>query len=225
MKFPTVSDKERRTIVIAAAVVLPALLYVWGVKPYVATLTNTRDQLSVERDALARERSAVAAAHRDPQLRRVADSAMAAVTPRLFTGRDDVMASAELAAYLGDVARRSHLWLQDASTRPAVTTPGGLRTLKVEMRGESDLEGVLNFLQSLERGDKLLRVDRLDISRLPRASEQDEVETLSVSATISGFAIGDEGAASDSTSAGKPASPKVAAPPAPAPQASRGSGR
>jgi hypothetical protein len=222
VKLPSISGKERRTILIAAAVVVPALLYVWGVKPYVAALSDTRDQLSVERDALARERAAVAAAHRDPQLRRVADSAMAAVTPRLFTGRDDVMASAELAAYLGDVAHRSHLWLQDASTRPAVTTPGGLRTLKVEIRGESDLEGVLTFLQSIERGDRLVRVDRLDISRLPRASEQDEVETLSVSATISGFAIGDEGTAADSSAPAKPGAPKPAAPVA---QATRGSGK
>jgi hypothetical protein len=110
--------------------------------------------------------------------------------PRLFEGRDDVMASAELAAYLGDVAQSSRVWLQDAATRPAVAATDGVRTLRVEIRAESDLMGTLNFLQSLERGEKLVRVERLDISRVARSDEKD-VETLSITATIAGFAVND----------------------------------
>ena len=111
---------------------------------------------------------------------------MRAMRPRLFEGKDDVMASAELASYLGDVARTSRVWLQDASTRPAAPSADGVRTLRVEIRAESDLLGTLMFLQALERGDKLVRIDRLDISRTPRGDEKD-VETLSIAATISGF--------------------------------------
>jgi len=101
-----------------------------------------------------------------------------------------VMASAELAAYLGDVAERSRVWLQDAGTRPAAPAVDGIRTLHVEIRAESDISGALLFLQNLENGDKLVRVDRLDVSRTRRASEQDS-ETLSIVATISGFATTD----------------------------------
>ncbi|HMA23749.1 MAG TPA: GspMb/PilO family protein, partial [Gemmatimonadaceae bacterium] len=136
------------------------------------------------------ERVAVATARHNPQLQRIADSAMRAMRPRLFEGKDDVMASAELASYVGDVARRARVWLQDAGTRPATPAAEGVRTLRVEIRAESDLQGTLLFLQGLERGDKLVRIDRLDISHAARSDEKD-AEVLSITATISGFAVSD----------------------------------
>jgi hypothetical protein len=51
------------------------------------------------------------------------------------------------------------------------------------------------FIQSLERGDKLVRIDRLDVSRSRRADDKD-METLSIVATVSGFAVGDSTTAS-----------------------------
>lgn len=189
MKISEMSTRDRRALTLGAAILLPALFYVWGVKPYAAALTDSRQRLSIERETLARERAAVSAAHRNPALQHVADSAMRVTAPRLFAGRDDVMASAELASYLGDVARRHHVWLQDASTRPAATADGGVRTLHVEVRAESDLQGILEFLQALENGGKLVRVDRVDISRQPSRSDENGAETLALSATIAGFAI------------------------------------
>jgi hypothetical protein len=190
MKWSTMSARDRRAIVLGVIVLLPGFLFVWGVRPYRAALSDARDQLASERETLARERAAVATAQRNPQLQHVADSAMRTMTPRLFEGTDDVMASSELAAYVGDVARASRVWLQDAGTRPATPAGSGVRTLRVEIRAESDLRGTLTFLRSLESGAKLVRIDRLDISRMPRTNDSDD-ETLSIAATISGFAIGD----------------------------------
>ena len=113
------TPRERRTITIGALVVLPSLLYIWGARPYRAALSDARDQLATERATLARERAAIATARQNPQLQHIADSAMRAMQPRLFEGKDDVMASAELAAYIGDLARGARVWLQDAGTRPA----------------------------------------------------------------------------------------------------------
>lgn len=189
MKLSGMSPRDRRALTLGAAILVPAFFYVWGVKPYAVALADSRQRLSIERETLARERAAVSAAHRNPLLQHVADSAMRVTAPRLFAGRDDVMASAELASYLGDVARRHHVWLQDASTRPASTADGGVRTLHVEVRAESDLQGILEFLQALESGTKLVRVDRLDISRQPSRSDENGAETLALSATIAGFAI------------------------------------
>jgi hypothetical protein len=59
----------------------------------------------------------------------------------------------------------------------------------VEIRAESDLRGTLTFLQSLERGSKLIRIDRLDVSRVPH--DDKTVETLAIAATIAGFAVND----------------------------------
>jgi hypothetical protein len=157
---------------------------------YRDALAAARDELATERATLARERAAVSTARHNPQLQHIADSAMRAMRPRLFEGKDDVMASAELASYVGDVAQRARVWLQDAGTRRASPAAEGVRTLRVEIRAESDLQGALLFLQGLERGDKLVRIDRLDISYSARSDEKD-AEVLSIAATISGFAVSD----------------------------------
>jgi hypothetical protein len=189
------SARERRTVIVGGLVAGAGLLYVWGVRPYRAALGDAREALSTETLALARERAAVASARENPRLMQMTDSAMRAARPRLFEGKDDVMASAELASYLGDVARRSRVWLQDAATRPAAAGPDGTRALRVEIRAESDLMGTLLFLQALERGEKLVRVDRLDLVRSQRLGDPD-AEAIAITATISGFATGDSTMAS-----------------------------
>jgi hypothetical protein len=183
------SGRERRTIVLGAGVVLAGFALIWG-RMYRDALAAARDELATERATLARERAAVSTARHNPQLQHIADSAMRAMRPRLFEGKDDVMASAELASYVGDVAKRARVWLQDAGTRRASPAAEGVRTLRVEIRAESDLQGALLFLQGLERGDKLVRIDRLDISHSARSDEKD-AEVLSIAATISGFAVSD----------------------------------
>lgn len=190
MSWSTMKPGDRRAVMLGALVLLPFVLFIWVVRPYRTALSDARDQLETERGALARERAAVATAREHPQLQHLADSMMHSMRPRLFEGKDDVMASAELASYLGDVAERSRVWLQDAGTRPAVVSSDGLRTLRVDIRAESDLLGTLVFLQGLERGEKLVRIDRLDISRTARGDDKD-METLSIAATVTGFAVGD----------------------------------
>ncbi len=194
MKWGTMSSRDRRAVIYGGVVLLPFLLFIWVVRPYLAALGDARDQLATERATLARERAAVAAARQNPRLRQSADSAMRLMQPRLFEGKDNVMASSELAAYLGDVAERSRVWLQDAGTRPAVPAADGVRNLRVELRAESDLLGTLMFIQGLERGEKLVRIDRIDISRSSRVDNKD-AEVLSINALVSGFAVGDTVAA------------------------------
>ena len=204
-KLTAMSPSDRRALILGAAVIVPSLFFVFGVKPYRAALADVEQQLSVGRNAFARERSAVSAAKRNPLMQHVADSAMQAMAPRLFAGRDDVMASAEVASYLGEIARGNHVWLQDASTRPATALDGGVRALHVEIRGESDMRGILAFVKSLEGGAKFIRVQRLDISTQPGRSDQPGTETLALSASIVGYAIPEQGSAPATPGAVKPA--------------------
>lgn len=200
MKFGNLTPSERRTVTIGGSILLASALFVWGVRPFVDSLSAAKERLRIERETLARERAAVAQARTNPMLQQRADSAMALTTPRLFSGRDDVMASADLVAYLGDISRKARVLLQDAATRPSSVTASGVRTLRVDIRAESDLQGILTLLQTLEWGDKLIKVERIDLSRLPNASDDDRTETLSLSATISGFALPAESiATADST--------------------------
>lgn len=190
MSFLSISARERRTLRLAAMILLPALGYVYAVKPYVASLTGMRDQVIIEHAALARERALVM--EQDPASQRDTGVFVQAVAPLLFEGRDDVIASAGLAAYVTGKAERSRVLLEQVATRPTVRTDAGVRMLRIEIRGESDLEGILAFLNALETGDKLIRFDKLDISRAPgRSTDEDGFETLTIAATVSGYAIAD----------------------------------
>lgn len=187
----TMSERDRRALFLGAAILLPALLFVWGVRPFLGTMRDNRDLLASEQSTLSREMAAIQAARENPDLQRVADSAMRAVQPRLFQGRDSVMATAELVSHLGALAAEHDVWLQNAITRPSAVEDGGVRRLRVEIRAESDLQGVLSFLTALERGDKLLRVERLDISRVLTVDSEDGIEPVTVAATVVGFALPD----------------------------------
>ena len=200
------NSRDRRALTLGLYVLVPALGYIWGVKPLLASFGRMRDEIRIERQALAQELAAVAAAKRNPDLQRVADSAMRAMTPRLFEGKDDVMATAELVSHLDQVARRNQVLLQSAATRPA-TLDNGVRTLRVEIRAESDLTGLLAFLQSVEGGEKLLSVERLDVSRSLAAPEVPGVEPISIAASIVGFAIPDPAAAPPAPAVQPPRAP------------------
>ncbi|HEY5219264.1 MAG TPA: type II secretion system protein GspM [Gemmatimonadaceae bacterium] len=200
------STRDRRALLIGALVLAPGFIFIWGVRPYRAAVADARDQLASERATLSRELGAIATAQRNPRLQHVTDSALTAMQPRLFEGKDDVIASADLAAYLGDVAHDSHVWLQDASTRPATAPATGVRALHVDIRAESDFRGMLTLIQALERGDKMIRIDRMDISRTLGGINASNTETLTLSATITGYAMGASAGAA-------PAGPVVAATP------------
>jgi hypothetical protein len=197
MRFSSLNARERRTVFGGATILAIGLGWVYVVKPLRASLADLNDQVAVEREALAREQAAVEEATRSPARKRVADSAMVAAQSRLFSGANDVAAGAALATYLGEVAKRSHVWLANAATRPApAVRPGtappveadGLHRLRVEVRAESDFRGVLDFLVALERGEKVVTIERLDIAKTLRAGDEDR-ETLSITATVVGYAL------------------------------------
>lgn len=214
------APRERRTVVLALIVLVPSLGWIYAGRPFVRALADATDRVTIERDALSRERAAVAEAARNPARKRFADSAMLATQARVFTGANDVAAGATLVSYLGEVARKHHVWLASAATRPTSTAarpggglapgslpagvrsivtggrgvapggvlPEGLTALRVELRAESDFQGALDFLDALERGEKVVTVERLDIARVLRAGDEDR-ETLAVTATVVGYAM------------------------------------
>lgn len=197
MKFSSLNARERRTIAGGAAILLVGLGWVYALRPLRSSLADLTDQVTVEREALAREQAAVDEATRSPARKRIADSAMTAAQTRLFSGANDVAAGAALATYLGEVAAKSHVWLANAATRPTTVVRGstaaaaeadGLHRLRVDVRAESDFQGVLAFLDALEHGEKVVTVERLDITRTLRAGDEDR-ETLSITATVVGYAL------------------------------------
>ncbi|MCX5756686.1 MAG: GspMb/PilO family protein [Gemmatimonadetes bacterium] len=200
MKMPTLNARDRRALLLALAVLVPSFGWIWVARPMRASLADLNERIVSERDAFAREQSAINGAKRNPERKQIADSAVAVAAGRVFVGPNDVAAGATLVTYLGEVARKSHVWLASAATRAApsnlvgrapvapTANTDGLRPLRVELRAESDFQGVLDFLDAIERGDKIVVIERLDVAKTLRAGEDDR-ETLSVSATVVGYAL------------------------------------
>ena len=192
MKSGGMSGKDRRAVLMGLIVLGPALFYVWPVKPYLAAVAETRNRMAVGRDLLSREKAAISAARLNPGLQSLADSAMRATSPRLFHGRDDV-ASADLITTLSDIARQNEVFVSENFALKRVTDPSGVVILRAEVRGESDLQGVLAFLESIEHGDKLLRVESLDIGRQMAKADAEGVQPVSIKVVIAGYAIHETG--------------------------------
>ena len=186
----TPSGRDRRAIILGLCVVIPALLFVAS-RPYRAALTDGREQLATQRDLLARELALLEDLERYPAAYRTADSALARLAPRLFEETDDVLATARLASYVASQALASHVLLQEAESGPTQRTKDGIRILEAAIRAEGDTEGILRFLQALERGPKLVTVQKLAISRSERslAKGRPIIGILSLTATVHGYAM------------------------------------
>ena len=188
MRLPT--GRDRRAIILGLWVVVPSLLFVAS-RPYRTALAEGRQQLVTQRDLLARELALLEDLERYPVAYRSADSALSRLAPRLFDETDDVLATARLTSYVAGQALSSHVLLQEAESGAARRTKEGIRILEAEIRAEGDTEGILRFLQSLERGPKLVTVKALTISRSERslAKGRPVIGVLTLTATLNGFAM------------------------------------
>jgi len=187
----TLGRRDRKAIRIGALIVVPALLVTFGVRPYTRALEDARDRLAVERGLLERELSLLKEAQGYEQALDQAEDVLLREAPRLLGGGDPLAQSALLANYVTDRAIRQRVFLQGSETRPAQTTDGEVVRLAIEVRGVGDLEGILGLLDDLERGSKLIRVERFSLtqaSRLNAADSRDE-GVLGFAATVAGYAL------------------------------------
>lgn len=183
-RWSLLSARDRRALVLGAWIVVPALFLALVIRPAMAQLNEVRDSLAAERLLLARERAALAHA----RTTRDGEERTRPVTDQLFSGRDDVIATAALASYVGTIAEAQDVWVQSATTLDAARDASGVRHLRVAVRAEGDIAGVVRLLDALERGRYLVRVDDLDIASTPTERNRDGAEPLIVRATVTGFA-------------------------------------
>src|SRR5688572_13231846 len=189
----TITPRERRTILLGGLAIILGFLGLYVFPRYRLALEEARADVATQRDLLARELALLEDAERYPAAYRTADSALVRAAPRLFDETDDVLATARLTSYVAGQALGSRVLLQEAEAQSTQRTREGIRRLQVEIRAESDTEGVLRFLNSLERGPKLIVVERISLTREERSQMKGKppLAVLVLTATVSGFALGD----------------------------------
>ncbi len=155
---------DRRAILLGLGVMVSAVVIIFGVRPSYRALTDARERLAVEREVLVREiqlleSAAVLPKHIEEALRKTA-----AVDLRLLEAPSRILAEGQLTDLLESSAVLSRVLLREIeSIAPARGTepPPGTEALRLSVSGESDLEGVLTFLDALESGLLLIRVTGL----------------------------------------------------------------
>ena len=186
----TLSSRDRRALAWGGAVVATALVFAFAVKPYVRAVAETRDELTVQRALLARERSVVSESNKYSATLRETQSTLAQRSAPLFGGRDELSATSDLSDHVSRAALTNRVLVQGLDTRRAESLGDGLVALGLDFRAEGDFEGVLQFLNSLERGEKLITVSALTLTRLdrPLAPGLPDMEVLAITGTITGYA-------------------------------------
>jgi hypothetical protein len=180
------SSRDRRALRLGLVLAVPTLIYVFAIKPYVASIRVAKDSLQTQRDLLAREEALVRNAPNMPRQIAAARSAVAAEHMRLYSQPDVIAATGALSREVSAAFEDAGISLQHVETHDVVVRPNGVRELTVDIRAEGDFEGILDVLATFETSDHLIRVSRLGIERgqvMPVAN----VPATSVSAT--GLAI------------------------------------
>ncbi len=186
--------RDRKAVTLGAWVLVPSLLFVFGIRPYARSVEDARNRLEAARALLAREHGLLASARRHDTLLALGERILLAEAPRLFgggDGDDPLMQSALLAGYVAALAADARVFLQGNEARPAVTLESGVTRLEVEVRGVGDLEGILALLHGLEGAGKLAVVERITITpaALINSGPSRDEEVLGFAATIVGFAL------------------------------------
>ena len=180
-------SQDRRALVTGAVALAVLLGYSRIAKPAMENVRASRDELADQRALLLRERALVAAAPRLPQAQREVKQVLAAESSRLFLG-DSVAATAELSAYVSQIAAAAGVHLTTVDGRTPVTTRA-LTRLSVDVRGEASWRQVLNFLHVLETSGQLVDLVSVRIERGPRGGPLGG-DMVSLGATLAGYSRG-----------------------------------
>ncbi len=172
------APRDRRAILLGSLVLVPALLYVMAVRPYRAALTDLGERVEIERELLSRERDLLAAAAALPTEIQAAKIRAEGYEAGLLQAPTDVLAEAELTDFLESTAVRNRVLLEEirgGGLARGEDPPPGLSVIRLHLKGESDLEGILTFLDEIEKASLLLRVRGLALEpQMARAGSNNQ---------------------------------------------------
>lgn len=154
---------ERRTITLAASVLVAAVL-VLRVVPAAARTVSTRQ------DRLQRDELRLAAARHDIANARATTDSVAALkarlledAPALLDAREGPTAGAKLVEHVSEVATDCAVRVQRSEALPDSGAAGGLRRASARFALETDTEGMLGLLEALSDDDLAVSVRSLRV--------------------------------------------------------------
>jgi hypothetical protein len=159
--FSSLNPRDRRAILIGLGILIPAAGYVLAWKPYRASLDDVRDRVVAEQELLYRELEVMETSGSLSQEIQQARAEADGHEEKLVRAASGVLAEAELTDFLESSASRSRVLLEEirgGELGRGEEPPPGLSVVRLHLRGESDLEGVLTFLNEIEKSHLLVRI-------------------------------------------------------------------
>jgi hypothetical protein len=174
--FERMNPRSRRALTTGLIVLAPFLLFYLVVEPYRTSLADLRDRTGNERALLAREEGILAMGPSLPRLASAASDRAKRADMRLVRGANRALEEAELTAYLERTASFSRVLLQESrGVEPprGTDTTGVVRPIRLAVRGESDLKGVLTFVQRVEASPLLLHIAEMSVEPVTTKTSSD----------------------------------------------------
>lgn len=165
-RWASMSTKDRRALTMGALILVPALVWKLVVLGYMEQIRDLQDQLASEQALLQREKEILQQAPTMPAEIESARRSLSQWDERFVRSANPALAEAEVTSVLEDVAKSSRVLLQEVRTVAlprGEATPEGLLPIRLSVKGESDFEGVLRFLQGMEQNPVLLRIVGLTV--------------------------------------------------------------
>jgi hypothetical protein len=183
-RFRALPSRDRRAVVLGLTVLVPAVLWLGVARPWWTALQDLRASTVAEQDLLDRERALLRDAPELPGRLSEARAAMARKEALLVQSRNLALAEAVVTEIVEARARESRALLletRSVARDPFASAPEGLVPIRLNVRVESDFEGILDFLHALEAEPLLLRVFAFSI-------QPGEDGAMNLSATIEAYA-------------------------------------
>lgn len=201
ISLPTLRRRDRRAVLLGCLALVAYVAFL-GIRSYASSLGHAREQLAAERELLARELGMLESADAAEEQLQLAAARFATRSAAMFAAADSLAAVSELSAHLQDIARENRVHVEHVESRSSSTETSGFVTLMVVIRGRSDLQGIVDFMNAARESESLIRVQQLSITRVPgtgaggpeAVSPESDVQELEFSALMSGYALPDDAA-------------------------------
>jgi hypothetical protein len=184
--FRRLNRREQRVVLGGPAVAATVLLVVFALLPLRERWTSEESTYSASRDRYVRLQTLVASESRLRQALEAQQQALRASVGLLATGSTPALAASNLQALVQRYAEESVVQLDRIFVAGEAKADSlGLVSIPVQLQGQGDIYGLVDFLFRLQHGEKLLVIDDLTISAgLPQAGR---VEFVVWSMTMHGL--------------------------------------
>jgi hypothetical protein len=187
-RFRNLPARDRRALLLGMIVLGPAVLWMGIVRPWWTTLQELRESVVSEQELLDRERALLLESPELPARLAESRATLARKEALLVQSRNLALAEAAVTEIVEARARESRALLletRSVARDPFEEAPDGLVPIRLNIRVESDFEGILDFLHALEDEGLLLRVFAFSIQR-------GEEGAMNLSVTVEAYAPEEE---------------------------------